>query len=61
VETPLLEVVKHADLHYIEEVSLREFAHDTGDMSKPVEFSVNMVYPEFGIGYFGIGIAEHSI
>jgi hypothetical protein len=34
VEKPLLEVVKHADLHWMEEVGLREVAHDTGIMSK---------------------------
>ena len=33
VENPLLEVVKHADLHCMEEVGLREVSHDTGNMS----------------------------
>jgi len=42
VENPLLEVVKHADLHCMEEVGLREVTHDTGNMSKQVESSVNM-------------------
>jgi hypothetical protein len=42
VENPLLEVVKHADLHCVEEVGLREVTHNTGNMSKHVEFSVNM-------------------
>jgi len=42
VENPLLEVVKNADLHCMGEVGLREVAHDTGNMSKHVESSVNM-------------------
>jgi len=61
VENPLLEVVKHADLHCMEEVGLREVAHDTGNMSKQVESLVNMVRREFGIGCLGVGIAERSI
>jgi hypothetical protein len=43
MENPLLEVVKHADLHCMEEVGLREIPHNTGNMSKHVESSVNMV------------------
>jgi len=42
VENPLLEVGKHADLHCMEEVGLKEVAHDTGNMLKHVESSVNM-------------------
>jgi hypothetical protein len=42
VDNPPLEVVKHANLHCMEEVGLREVAHNTGNMSKHVEFSVNM-------------------
>jgi len=42
VENPLLEVVKHADLHCMEEIGLREVAHNTGNVSKHVESSVNM-------------------
>jgi len=42
VENPLLEVVKHADLHCMEEVGLGEVAYNTGNMSKHVESSVNM-------------------
>jgi hypothetical protein len=42
VENPLLEVVKHADLHSMEEVGLREVAHNTGNMAKHVESSLNM-------------------
>ena len=61
VENPLLEVIKHADLHCMEEVGLREVAHDTGNMSKHVESSVNMARREFGIGCLGVGIAEHSM
>ena len=61
VENPLLEVINHADLHCIEEVGLREVAHDTGNMSKHVECSVNMARREFGIGCLGVGIVECSI
>jgi hypothetical protein len=61
VENPLLEVIKHADLHCMEEVGLREVAHNTWDSSKHVESSVNMVRREFGIGCLGVGIAECSI
>jgi hypothetical protein len=61
VENPLLEVVKHADLHCMEEVGLREVAHDTGNMSTHIESSVDMVRREFGIGCLGVGIAERSI
>jgi len=61
VKNPLLEVVKHADLHGMEEVGLREVAHDTGNMSKHVESSVDMARREFGIGCLGVGIAECSI
>jgi len=61
VENPLLEVIKHADLHCMEEVGLREVTHDTGNMSKHIESSVNMVRREFGIGWLGVGITGHSI
>jgi len=39
VENPLLEVVKHADLHCMEEDGLREFAHIAGNVSKHSESS----------------------
>jgi hypothetical protein len=61
VENPLLEMVKHADLHCMEEVGLREVTHNTWNMSKHVESSVNMVRQEFVIGWLGFGIIEHSI
>jgi hypothetical protein len=61
VENPLLEVVKHADLHCREEVGLREAAHNTGNMSKHIESSVIMARREFGIGCLGVGIGERSI
>jgi hypothetical protein len=41
VENPLLEVVQHANLHYMEEVSLREVASSIGHMSKHGESSVD--------------------
>jgi hypothetical protein len=45
----------------MEEVGLREVTHDTGNMSKHIEFSVNMARQEFGIGCLGVGIAERSV
>jgi hypothetical protein len=42
VERYLLEVIKHADLDCMDEVRLREDVDDSGDMSKYVEFSVNI-------------------
>jgi hypothetical protein len=61
VENSVLLVIKHADLHRMEEVWLREIAHNTENMSKHVETLVNMARQEFGIGYRGVGIAELSI
>jgi hypothetical protein len=61
VDNPLLEVVNHADLHCMEEVRLREVAHDTGNISEHVESSVDMARHAFGIGCLGVGIAECSI
>jgi hypothetical protein len=45
----------------MEEVGLREVAHDTGNMWKHVESSVNMARRELGIGCVGVGIAERSL
>jgi hypothetical protein len=45
----------------MEEVGLREVAHNTGNWSKHVEFSVNMARRKFGISCLGVGIAERSI
>jgi hypothetical protein len=42
VENPLLEVVKHADLHCMEVIGLWEVAHNTGNMSKHIESWVDM-------------------
>jgi len=61
MESPLLEVVKHADGHCIEEVGLWEVAHDTWNMSKHVETLVNVAQRDIGIGCLGVGIAERSI
>jgi hypothetical protein len=43
MENSLVEVVKHADLHCMEKLRLREVAHNTGNMTTQVESSVNMV------------------
>jgi len=61
MENPLLEVVKHADLHCMEKIRLREDSHDTGNMSKHVESAVDTARREFGISRLGVGIAERSI
>ena len=61
LKNPVLEVVKHADLHCMEEVGLREVAPDTENLAKQIEPLVNMVRQEFGIGCRGVGITEHSI
>jgi len=42
VENLLLEEVKHANRHSMEQVGLQEVAHNTGNMSKQIESSVNM-------------------
>ena len=42
VKNPLLEVITHADQQCIEEVKLRGVAHNTGNMLKHVESSVNV-------------------
>jgi len=61
VENPLLEVVKHVDLHCMEEVGLRGVAHNSGNISKQVEFLVNVARRELGIRCLGVGIAERAI
>ena len=61
VENPLLEVVKHADLHCMEEVGLREVTHDTANMSTHIQSSVNMARRKFGIRCSAVGITERSI
>jgi hypothetical protein len=45
----------------MEEVRLREVTHDTGNMSKHVESSVNMPRREFGMACHGVGIVQRSI
>jgi hypothetical protein len=45
----------------MEEVGLRDVAHNTRNMSKYLESSVNIAQQEFGTGCLGVGIAERSI
>ena len=45
----------------MEEIGLREVAHDSGNMSKQLECLVNMAQQELGIGCLVDGIAEYSI
>jgi hypothetical protein len=45
----------------MEEVGLREVAHNTGNLSKDIASSVHMVRREFGIHYLGVGTVERSI
>jgi hypothetical protein len=61
VENPLLEVVKHANLHCVEEVRLKEVTHGTANMLKHVESLVDTARREFRIGCLGGRIAERSI
>lgn len=61
VEITLLEVVKHADLHCMKEVGLREVAHNTGIMSKQVKYRVTKVLRVFSIGSLGVDNSERSI
>jgi hypothetical protein len=61
VEYSFLVVMKHPDLNCMEGVGLWEGTHDTGNMSKHIESSVNMARREFGIGCLGFVIAERSI
>ena len=61
VDNTLLKVVLHADLHWMEEVGLREIAHNTGNMSKQVESWLDMPRREIGIGNLGVDITERSI
>jgi hypothetical protein len=61
VENPSLEVVKHADVHCMEEVGLREVAHNTWNMSKHCESPVTMAQREFHICSLGVGISERAI
>jgi hypothetical protein len=42
VENALLEVIKHADRHCMENVGLQEVTHNTRNMSKHAESSGNM-------------------
>jgi hypothetical protein len=61
LENQLLKMVKHSDLHYIEEVRLWVVPDNTGNVSKHVQSSVNIAPREFGIGCLDVGIAEHSM
>jgi hypothetical protein len=61
MEYSCLEVVMHAKLQCTEEDGIWEIAHDTGNMLKYLESSVDMVGREFGIGCLGVGIAECCI
>jgi hypothetical protein len=45
----------------MEEVRLREVTHDTANMFKHIESSVNTAGQDFGTGSLGVGIDEHSI
>jgi hypothetical protein len=61
VEYLIVEVVKGADLHCMEEVGLKEVTHHIANMSKHVESSVNMVRREFGIPCLGDCITERTM
>jgi len=61
VENVLLMVVKHADLHKMEEVRLWEISHGTGTISKDMQSLVHMARQWFGIGCIREGIVGRSI
>jgi hypothetical protein len=61
VEYPLLEVIKRANVHCMEEVGHRKISHDTGNLSTHIESSVHMARREVGTGLLGVGITERSI
>jgi hypothetical protein len=61
VENPLLEAVKHADLHFMEEVAHWEIIHNTENMSKHVESSVTTARGELANRCLGVRVAEPSI
>jgi hypothetical protein len=61
MENPLLEVVKYTNLVCVEEVGVREVAHDSVIISKHFESCAVMVRRDVGISYSGVGIAERSI
>jgi hypothetical protein len=42
LENPLLEVTKYDDVNCIDDVGLRQVAHDTGSLSKYVQSLRNM-------------------
>ena len=61
VESPLREVVKHGNLHRMEEVGRSEVADNTTNVSKHVESLVNMLQREVSFGCLGVDMAERSI
>jgi len=61
LKNPFLNVVNHADVHYLEKFGLREVAHNSGNMSKHTATLVNIARQEFGTGCLCVGIAERSI
>jgi hypothetical protein len=61
VENSLLELVKHADLHCMEEVGLGEVVYDTANRSNHVDSAVKMAPQDFGIDCLGVGIADNSL
>jgi len=61
VHNLLLGVVKHADLHWMEEVGLQEVTQDTRNMLKHLDSSANTARRHFGIDCLGVSIAERSI
>jgi hypothetical protein len=52
---------KHGDLFWMELFEHSEVAHNTGHMSKPVEYSVIIVRREFGLGCLTVGVPERSM
>jgi hypothetical protein len=61
VENPLLEVVRHADLHCREEARYREGTYDTGNILKHTESSIHPAWQVICIGWVGVVIDQLSI
>jgi hypothetical protein len=61
VEYLIVEVVKGADLHCMEEVGHTEVIYHIANMSKHVQSSVNMVRREFGILCLGDCTTERTM
>lgn len=61
VDNPHLELVKYSDMHCMEEVVLYEVTRTMENLSKHIDFSVNLAGRAISIGCLGVAIVECSI